>query len=423
MLNLPKPQIFLQGLLLFLFGLIFLILNIIIAANINENCLLLPSQENTTKSLLTTMNVLCAFLMIMGLLGIFNFKLKILDDDSFTWFYKYGSFFPAITFLVCSLYLLSMVNKFDCNDLDANSTIKNLCYGIVIMSVIYFITTCVLLYNFHSETSEEIIEKADSVSKDVSLYTENDIKDIKLVNRYDYQIKTLEKALQVADIDRDIEYNKNIEKLNKYKDIAIKRHDAKEIYRTIQGKKIDEQLPIINDKICQNKNYNEEQKIEILKELNKLNSKLPKECENAPVKEELKKSAVELAREKLELTKLEAERAKVETEMKSQRDKTENPISDNFEKLIKPTSEIDRAKQKLELAKIESEIRKLQQPVQSSPFLQTQQPIYSSPFSQTQQSAFPLSSLRDKEIQEFRQEFNNSAPNSANVSPIIHQHH
>ena len=399
----PRPTIFAQGILLFTFGLIFFIINLFIAWQINHNCTLSESEDNLTRLLLTIMNVLSAILMFFGFIAILSLKFPIINEYyGFMWFYKYGNFFPAIGFLVCSSYLLSIVNNnLRCTDSDANSSIQHLCVGILVMSILYFITSCILFYYLHKDTDDEVKQKAEEVFKQVSLYSENDI-DIKLVNTYKSNKKDLEKASSLVDPNIDIKYNEKIMLLDKYINIAKLRDDSKKLYKSIQGSKLDYQISKINETVCTNKSLDEDQKVEMLKELNKLNSKLPKECENAPVKEELKKSAVEIAKESLELAKVESEKAKVVAEMKSQRDKAENPISDNFENLIKPSSEIDRAKQKLELAKIESEIRKLQ------------------PFDRDRDRD------RDQQIKQFNTAFQQSSANasanvSANASPYIGQ--
>jgi len=293
-----------QGLLLFLFGLIFIIINILIAWQLSDSCNLSDSENKLTQHLLTIMNVLCGILMFIGIFIGLSFKYKHflkdyfnLTDDSLMWFYKYGNFFPAILFLVCSSYLLSIVNKLNCTDIDANSSIQQLCIGILVMSIIYFITACILFYNFHSETYEQIIEKADLVSKEVAGYTEESIKDIKLTDVYKSNIEDLNKALELVDINTNIDYNQKIQKLNKYINIAENRNYAKNIYKNIQGTKLENQLAQINQIVCNSTTHNEEEKVEMLKELNRLNSKLPKECENAPEEYKTKTNSDRLKQE------------------------------------------------------------------------------------------------------------------------------
>jgi len=342
----PRPTIFAQGILLFTFGLIFFIINLFIAWQINHNCTLSESEDNLTRLLLTIMNVLSAILMFFGFIAILSLKFPIINEYyGFMWFYKYGNFFPAIGFLVCSSYLLSIVNNnLRCTDSDANSSIQHLCVGILVMSILYFITSCILFYYLHKDTDEEVMKKAEEVFKQVSLYSENDI-DIKLVNTYKSNKKDLEKASSLVDPNIDIKYNEKIMLLDKYINIAKLRDDSKKLYKSIQGSKLDYQISKINETVCTNKSLDEDQKVEMLKELNKLNSKLPKECENAP--DEFKTTKSKTKAEELE------EQIKL-TELSQKLEKLKTPISDNFEKLIKPTSDIDRAKQKLELAEIEA---------------------------------------------------------------------
>jgi hypothetical protein len=125
-----------QGLLLFLFGLIFLIINIFIGVELSDSCNLSDSQNKLTQHLLTIMNVMCVILMFIAICIGLSFKYKHflknyfnLTNDSLLWFYRYGNFFPAILFLVCSSYLLSIVNNLNCTDSDANSSIQKLCIG------------------------------------------------------------------------------------------------------------------------------------------------------------------------------------------------------------------------------------------------------------------------------------------------------
>jgi hypothetical protein len=343
-----RPTIFAQGILLFAFGLIFFIINLFIAWQINHNCTLSESEDNLIRLLLTIMNVLSAILMFFGFIGILSLKYPIINEYyGFMWFYKYGNFFPAIGFLVCSSYLLSIVNNnLRCTDSDANSSIQHLCVGILVMSILYFITSCILFYYLHKDTDEEVKQKAEEVFKQVSLYSENDI-DIKLVNTYKSNKKDLEKASSLVDPNIDIKYNEKIMLLDKYINIAKLRDDSKKLYKSIQGSKLDYQISKINETVCTNKSLDEDQKVEMLKELNKLNSKLPKECENAPdeFKTTKSKTKAEELEEQIKLTELSQKLEKL---------KTPTPISDNFEKLMKPTSEIERANQRYQLAEIEA---------------------------------------------------------------------
>ena len=316
-----RPTIFAQGILLFAFGLIFFIINLFIAWQINHNCTLSESEDNLTRLLLTIMNVLSAILMFFGFIGILSIKFPIINEYyGFMWFYKYGNFFPAIGFLVCSSYLLSIVNNnLICTDSDANSSIQHLSVGILVMSIIYFITSCILFYYLHKDTDEEVKQKAEEVFKQVSLYSENDI-DIKLVNTYKSNKKDLEKASSLVDPNIDIKYNEKIMLLDKYINIAKLRDDSKKLYKSIQGSKLDYQISKINETVCTNKSLDEDQKVEMLKELNKLNSKLPKECENAPdqFKTTKSKTKAEELDEQIKITELSQKLEKLKTDAEAE---------------------------------------------------------------------------------------------------------
>lgn len=371
-----KPSIFAQGLLLFLFGLIFLILNIIIASNIDTYCNLSISRDSSSTRLLGIMNGLCVILMIIGFIGMFSFKLKTygsffdLNSDSFTWFYKYLSILIALIFLVCSIYLVSILQYLNCTDDDASTLIKNLSYGILTMSILYFIVTCVLFYNLHTETNEEIIEKANTVSNIVSSSVDSDI-DFRKTDIYNDQIKTLEKALQIADIDSNIKYTDNIEKLNKNIVIAKLRYTSKELYKELQGKKLEDQENIINHKVCDNsREYDEEQKLEILKELNKLNSKLQTTCKNSPPVQDKTKSPEEL--EQQEVARLNAQLQRIEAqnklnqkiqEIEAQRSQQSSPSLPKQK--TQHDIDLEEAHRQLQLAEINAKIREFDpKPVQ-----------------------------------------------------------
>jgi hypothetical protein len=375
----PRPTIFAQGILLFTFGLIFFIINLFIAWQINHNCTLSESEDNLTRLLLTIMNVLSAILMFFGFIAILSLKFPIINEYyGFMWFYKYGNFFPAIGFLVCSSYLLSIVNNnLRCTDSDANSSIQHLCVGILVMSILYFITSCILFYYLHKDTDDEVKQKAEEVFKQVSLYSENDI-DIKLVNTYKSNKKDLEKASSLVDPNIDIKYNEKIMLLDKYINIAKLRDDSKKLYKSIQGSKLDYQISKINETVCTNKSLDEDQKVEMLKELNKLNSKLPKECENAPDEFKTKSKADEIKSEKEALTEqLALEKLKKDLEdlrnpkkeektkskadeIKAQTDELTAQIA--LEKLIKdleavktPKIEVEREEAARKVVKVEAE--------------------------------------------------------------------
>ena len=362
-----RPTIFAQGILLFAFGLIFFIINLFIAWQINHNCTLSESEDNLTRLLLTIMNVLSAILMFFGFIGILSIKFPIINEYyGFMWFYKYGNFFPAIGFLVCSSYLLSIVNNnLICTDSDANSSIQHLSVGILVMSIIYFITSCILFYYLHKDTDEEVKQKAEEVFKQVSLYSENDI-DIKLVNTYKSNKKDLEKASSLVDPNIDIKYNEKIMLLDKYINIAKLRDDSKKLYKSIQGSKLDYQISKINETVCTNKSLDEDQKVEMLKELNKLNSKLPKECENAPdqFKTTKSKTKAEELEEEINLTvlsqKLEKLKTDAEAEAEAKADAKAKAKADAKAKVEADAKAKAKAKSKVEAdakAKVEADAK------------------------------------------------------------------
>ena len=176
------------------------------------------------------------------------------------------------------------------------------------MSIIYFIISCFLFYYLHKETDEDIISKAEKTFSEVSKYSENNI-DIKLNDTYKSSIKDLEKSLSLVDRDIDIKYSEKITLLNKYIKIAKLRDDAKQIYKNIQGKTLDYQVTEINSSVCNNKNLPEDEKAEMIKELNNLNKKLQTECKNAPPEyrktteaEEIKRQT-DAVKEQIELQK------------------------------------------------------------------------------------------------------------------------
>jgi len=313
------------------------------------------------------MNVLSAILMFFGFIGILSIKFPIINEYyGFMWFYKYGNFFPAIGFLVCSSYLLSIVNNnLICTDSDANSSIQHLSVGILVMSIIYFITSCILFYYLHKDTDEEVKQKAEEVFKQVSLYSENDI-DIKLVNTYKSNKKDLEKASSLVDPNIDIKYNEKIMLLDKYINIAKLRDDSKKLYKSIQGSKLDYQISKINETVCTNKSLDEDQKVEMLKELNKLNSKLPKECENAPdqFKTTKSKTKAEELEEEINLTvlsqKLEKLKTDAEAEAEAKADAKAKAKADAKAKVEADAKAKAKAKSKVEAdakAKVEADAK------------------------------------------------------------------
>lgn len=337
-----------QGFLLFLFGLIYLIINIFIAFELNENCTLLDSEDNIIRQLLTITNVLSGILMFFGLIGMLSHKYpKISEYFGFMWFYKYGNFFPTIGFLVCSSYLLSIVNNLNCKDDKANSYIQKLSIGTLVMSIIYFIISCLLFYYLHKDTDEEIMKKAEDAFSEASKYSENNI-DIKLNDTYKSNIKDLENSLSLVDRNTDIKYSEKITLLNKYIKIAKLRDDAKKIYRSIQGKTLDYQVSEINNLVCDSKDLDEDAKAEMIKELNNLNKKLPTECKNAPPEYRKTSKAAEL--------KLNSDAVKEEIELEKARielQKLRNPKKEEEKVKVKNRQEI--AKEKLESAKTDAE--------------------------------------------------------------------
>lgn len=279
-----KPSIFWQGLLLLLFGLIFLILCVITLASIGQNCPdLTESTSKTSQNLIIAMIVPSLLIMGLGFLGILNFKHHLLDDDSFTFFYKYIAIMIGIINLVCSSYLVSIINSFNCIDENAISTIKNTANGMLWMSILYFPVSVYLTYKYNKETDEDIINAAESTSKEVTSYNEDSVKDIRLVDRYKDQIEKLEKANSLVDLDTQIDYNHKIDKLRNLIYIANNRNTAKELYLKIKNMKLEDQVKQINLEVCDAVDYEPKQKVDLLKEMNKLNNKLKQEeCKDTP---------------------------------------------------------------------------------------------------------------------------------------------
>ena len=319
-----KPTIFWQGLLLLLFGLIFLILCVITLASIGQNCTdLEESSSKTSTNLIVAMIVPSLLIIGLGFLGMLNFKHKLLDDDSFTFFYKYIAIMIGIINLVCSSYLISIINSFNCTDKNAISIINKSANGMLWMSILYFPVSVYLTYKYNKETDEDIISAAESVSKEVTSYNEDSVKDIRLVERYNDQIEKLEKANALEDLDLDIkiDYNHKIDKLRNLIYIANSRNTAKLLYLKIKNMKLEDQVKQINLEICDAVNYQPKEKVDLLKEMNKLNNKLKQEeCKDTPqeFKTKTEKDILQEELDKIEIkNKIALSRAKSEAQIQS----------------------------------------------------------------------------------------------------------
>jgi hypothetical protein len=319
-----KPTIFWQGLLLLLFGLIFLILCVITLASIGQNCPdLEESSSKTSTNLIVAMIVPSLLIIGLGFLGMLNFKHKLLNDDSFTFFYKYIAIMIGIINLVCSSYLISIINSFNCTDKNAISIINNSANGMLWMSILYFLVSVYLTYKYNKETDEDIISAAESVSKEVTSYNEDSVKDIRLVERYNDQIEKLEKANALEDLDLDIkiDYNHKIDKLRNLIYIANNRNTAKLLYLKIKNMKLEDQVKQINLEVCDAVNYQPKEKVDLLKEMNKLNNKLKQEeCKDTPqeFKTKTEKDILQEELDKIEIeNKIALSRAKSQAQIQS----------------------------------------------------------------------------------------------------------
>jgi hypothetical protein len=252
-----------------------------------------------------------------------NFKHKLLDDDSFTFFYKYIAIMIGIINLVCSSYLISIINSFNCTDKNAISIINKSANGMLWMSILYFPVSVYLTYKYNKETDEDIISAAESVSKEVTSYNEDSVKDIRLVERYNDQIEKLEKANALEDLDLDIkiDYNHKIDKLRNLIYIANSRNTAKLLYLKIKNMKLEDQVKQINLEICDAVNYQPKEKVDLLKEMNKLNNKLKQEeCKDTPqeFKTKTEKDILQEELDKIEIeNKIALSRAKSQAQIQS----------------------------------------------------------------------------------------------------------
>lgn len=367
-----KPSLFVQGLLLFVFGLIFLILNLIIANMMNSNCTLSPSQDNTTKKLLMSMNIMCGIIMALGMVGIVSRKYTGLglNENSFALFYKWLMPISALVLLVCASYLTSIVrsDNFVCVDQNANDSLKSQCWGIMTMSSLYFIITIVLLYQYHKQTDEEKkamldlqFEEAKKLADQVNGYAESSIKDIALVNKYQNEINILEKAKSVGplSIDQQLYYQDQIDKLHRFSEIAVVRNNAKVVYKQLQGNVSGSaQAEIIKQQICDHTEISDDHKVIMLEEIKRLlptSSKLKNMDVDCKLVKELSPKPAERSKpveQKPEQKSIESESPKLLTHVKPktiEEDLQERiRVANLQEKLLDATSKVEAKKREIE---------------------------------------------------------------------------
>ena len=281
--------IVLQSVLIAVFGFVFMILTAIADDKINSSCEETDQDVNSsdivTKNKLMYVLFTCSILMFgMGLI-IFIYhnnldKLMYLLD----FFYKWGSFIFSIPLLVCSAYLLSMVDRLKCIDEDARSVIKICCWVMVGMSMIFVLLSIIWFYLYISDIiNKGILEEAEQISDEITNYNENNI-DYELEGKFDHQIKILNEAVTKVDpneFSTKNKYKNNIIKLTEYHQIAKANRIATELDIHLRSFKADgtlftlqEKLYKIMSQVCNKDTYSDELKLEIINQLNRLNKSL-----------------------------------------------------------------------------------------------------------------------------------------------------
>lgn len=323
------------GCFLIVFSGVFLIMNFIMAGNIDsDNCNISDSKNRQTKQCLTGLNIVCVMLLLYGFLGVSNFKMHLLDKSptllGIDNFFKWTMPLFGLVLLVLSIYLYTIINNLDCDE-DTLTPIKSCSIGGMTMSSIFFIVSLILCYRYQRETDEEIIEKAKETSSKVFSISESKAVSITQIPEYDENIKILKKSIDLVDINTQIEYNDLIEKLELLKRHAKLRDYATQYYKNViqpNLKNPDKQIDDINS-LCITKNLGDielnESDTKIM--LKVIDSKLPGgtrfkdklvDCENVKgllpkeVKQKIEKQKVqdnEDNEHKLALKRLEIEKA------------------------------------------------------------------------------------------------------------------
>lgn len=393
--------IVLQSVLIAVFGFVFMILTAIADDKINSSCEETDQDVNSsdivTKNKLMYVLFTCSILMFgMGLI-IFIYhnnldKLMYLLD----FFYKWGSFIFSIPLLVCSAYLLSMVDRLKCIDEDARSVIKICCWVMVGMSMIFVLLSIIWFYIYISDIiNKGILEEAEQISVEITNYNENNI-DYELEGKFEHQIKILNEAVVKVDpneFSTKNKYKSNIIKLTEYHQIAKANKIATELDIHLRSFKADgtlftlqEKLYKIMSQVCNKNTYSDKFKLEIINQLNRVNKSLeltnceelekfkPETGDNSfnildsirrqkQIEEEKKeleaiKSSKTKSPEQLELERLKHEAELRQLKMTELRDKQEMDNLDNSSGFIKELTvdPLDKLERQIKLAKLQREM-------------------------------------------------------------------
>jgi hypothetical protein len=424
--------IVLQSVLIGVFGFVFMVLTSIVDDKINTACEKTDTDVNSsdivTKN--TLMYVLLTVSILMFGMGLIIFiyhrsldKLLYLLD----FFYKWGSFIFSIPLLVCSAYLLSMVDRLNCIDDEARSIIKQCCWIMVGMSIIFVLLSIAWFYLYVSDIIKEgILKEAEEISEEITIYNRNNI-DYELESKFEHQIKILTTAVdKVGDKEFSTKnkYKNNIIKLKEYKDIAEANRIAFEIDNYLKAFKTDgtrftleEKQTKIRSLVCNKEEYSDTLKLEIINQLNRVDKSLKlTNCE------ELEKFVPETGDTSFDTIKSLSRKKEIE-------EKKQEII-----KLTSPEKSPEKSPEQLELERLrhESEVKKLkreafiidqemEQARIKTEKIKNEQPQFPqfpqfSKFPQNQQSAFPMPHLEQGSTNSSQQS-SRAASRAASPSP------
>jgi len=266
------------------------------------------------------------------------------DKDSglyLCWFLLCTNF----SMFVCVCFLLNTISKDNfCSDIatvgdDDIKKCKTLCWVMIFMLLIALGVGLYLLWKYYEKTPEEIVAEANKIASEVSNYKLENIDQFECADNYKRSIDTLENAKNfVENNTREYaSYTRSIKELNRFVRYSIVHDNVnKDVINKLDNfDTISDKYKHIQQQICNNKNYKDEEKIYGLELIRKdKNAKMsPLDC--AMVDQKINTDVVKISSElklKEEKAMQEHEREQKELNDRAMEIKARESLKENLEK-------------------------------------------------------------------------------------------
>jgi hypothetical protein len=266
------------------------------------------------------------------------------DKDSglyLCWFLLCTNF----SMFVCVCFLLNTISKDNfCSDIatvgdDDIKKCKTLCWVMIFMLLIALGVGLYLLWKYYEKMPEEIIAEANKIASEVSNYKLENIDQFECADNYKRSIDILENAKNfVENNTREYaSYTRSIKELNRFVRYSIVHDNVnKDVINKLDNfDTLSDKYKHIQQQICNNKNYKDEEKIYGLELIRKdKNAKIsPLDC--AMVDQKINTDVVKISSElklKEEKAMQEHEREQKELNDRAMEIKARESLKENLEK-------------------------------------------------------------------------------------------